>query len=474
MATIDQYTLEKTLGSGFSAKVKLASDPQGNQYALKIFDLNNPQNSGKAMELLKKEVESTQKLDHHNIVKYYAFKENSTQKKKSGETVPVAYIAQEPVLGGELFDYVANTGPFNEEICRYYFKQMLLGLHYLHSQGYAHRDLKPENILLDKNFDVKLVDFGFACPLEGRDGTGFSRSVIGTPGYMAPEILDKQPYQGQVVDLFACGVILFIMLTQHPPFQMANCDDMYYKLLATNRSDLFWKAHSNRKPAGFFSDEFKDLITCMLQLHPHQRLCMADVIGHPWMQGPMASPEQVREEFAKRHEVNAARAKEEEDKKALAKNKNAGRTRRGQKIKDNVYMSGNLSQADKDDPNVICLNMKPYNPNLAKTTAFFTDYTPEQILKELTDSLSSNAIAYNISDKTWKVTFTKTRDEGSEESKEGEQVIREQASIQIELLDAGDGKVCVEFKRKQGSSMIFYDQFNMLRDEIGHCNNVVV
>ena len=91
---------------------------------------------------------------------------------------------------------------------------------------------------------------------------------------------------------------------------MANCDDMYYKLLATNRSDLFWKAHSNRKAAGFFSDEFKDLITCMLQLHPHQRLCMADVIGHPWMQGPMATGEQVREEFARRHEVNAARAKE--------------------------------------------------------------------------------------------------------------------------------------------------------------------
>merc|ERR1712014_168013 len=161
-------------------------------------------------------------------------------------------------------------------------------------------------------------------------------------------------------------------------------------------------------------------------------------------------------------------------KKALAKNKNAGRTRRGQKIKDNVYMSGNLSQADKDDPNVICLNMKPYNPQLAKTTAFFSFYTPVQILKELTDSLNSNNVSYNISNTNWKVTFIKTREEGNEETKEGEQVIREQASIQIELLDAGDGKVCVEFKRKQGSSMIFYDQFNMLRDEIGHCNNVVV
>ena len=58
----------------------------------------------------------------------------------------------------------------------------------------AHRDLKPENILLDSDFNIKLVDFGFACPLEGRDGTGFIRSVIGTPGYMAPEILERQAY----------------------------------------------------------------------------------------------------------------------------------------------------------------------------------------------------------------------------------------------------------------------------------------
>ena len=67
--------------------------------------------------------------------------------------------------------------------------------------------------MLDHNYDLKIVDFGFACPLEGRDGTGFNRSLIGTPGYMAPEILEKQPYQGQVVDLFAAAVILFIMYT---------------------------------------------------------------------------------------------------------------------------------------------------------------------------------------------------------------------------------------------------------------------
>ena len=73
-----------------------------------------------------------------------------------------------------------------------------------------------------------------------------------------------------------------------------------------------------------------------------------------------------------------------------------------------------------------------------------------------------------------KLTFTKTREEQAEEQKEGEQVIREQATIQIELLDAGDGIVCVEFKRKQGSSMIFHDNFALIRQELEHCNNVSV
>lgn len=345
---------------------------------------------------------------------------------------------------------------------------MLMGLHYIHSQGFSHRDLKPENILLDKNYDIKIVDFGFACPLEGRDGSGFNRSVIGTPGYMAPEILDKTPYQGQVVDLFACGVILFIMLTQHPPFAMANSDDMYYKLLATQRSDLFWKAHSQRKPAGFFTDEFKDLITCMLQLHPHQRLCMADIIGHPWMQGEVSEREEVVAEFQKRHEINKARATEEEDKKMAVKAKRANR--RGEQIAANVYLStDDLTEEESKDPHVIKLDMKPYNAELTKTTAFFTDYSPEAILKLLTDSLQNSHTPFDISTKTWKVTYTKTRDEDKNEEKD--LVIKEQAIIQIELFDADNGRICVEFKRKQGSSMVFYDQFNMLRDELAYCNN---
>jgi len=158
---------------------------------------------------------------------------------------------------------------------------------------------------------------------------------------MAPEILEKQPYQGQVADLFAAGVILFIMLTQHPPFQMAKAEDMYYKLLATNRADLFWKAHSTRKAAGFFSESFKDLITSMLQLHPHQRLCMADIIGHPWLAGETATEAEVQAEFARRQEICKARANKEKAKKAaqmLMKKEKA--TRRSVQVGETVYMSG--------------------------------------------------------------------------------------------------------------------------------------
>lgn len=167
------------------------------------------------------------------------------------------------VEGGELFDFVAQ-GAFSEPICRFYFKQMLQVLHYVHSKGVAHRDLKPENILLDSKLNVKIADFGFAAPIQGRDGSGFLKTQLGTQAYMAPEILLKEPYQGHVVDLFALGIILFILYSGHRPFNCAKINDSHYKLIATNRADLFWKYHSSKKVPGFYSDSFKDLITNML------------------------------------------------------------------------------------------------------------------------------------------------------------------------------------------------------------------
>jgi serine/threonine protein kinase len=109
-----------------------------------------------------------------------------------------------------------------------------MGLHYLHSNGICHRDLKPENILLDKDFNVKIIDYGFAGDLEGRFKDGYCLTHLGTKGFMAPEILERKRYQGHVVDLFALGVILFMMYTRDRPFEEALTSDYRYELLAKN------------------------------------------------------------------------------------------------------------------------------------------------------------------------------------------------------------------------------------------------
>ena len=87
-----------------------------------------------------------------------------------------------------MFDFIANSGRFEEPIAGYYFKQFMEGLDYCHNMGIAHRDLKPENILLDSQFNIKIADFGFAAPVEGKDGSGNLTTKLGTLNYMAPEI----------------------------------------------------------------------------------------------------------------------------------------------------------------------------------------------------------------------------------------------------------------------------------------------
>ena len=90
--------------------------------------------------------------------------------------------------GGEIYDTVAFTGKFNEEMARYFFRQMMEGLKYMHEKGVTHRDLKPENVLLDEDHVLKIADFGFAGPVDGRDGSGLLKTKLGTANYMAPEI----------------------------------------------------------------------------------------------------------------------------------------------------------------------------------------------------------------------------------------------------------------------------------------------
>merc|ERR1712151_1083698 len=381
--------------------------------------------------------------------------------------------------GGELFAHVYHTGVFSEEICRYFFKQILVGIHYMHKSGISHRDLKPENIVLDHEGDAKIVDFGFAARLEGRDGSGFNRTFKGTMAYMAPEIIERKPYQGDAVDLFALGCILFVMRSGAMPFdQMARGEDSIYRFFMMNRIDKYWQTHTQDKEDGYFSDDFKDLVTSMLHYHPQHRPMIADIIGHPWLAGPTATADEIKLEFARRLEIVNERVKEEQEQEKAVKT----RERRGHVIKDKRYVWGELTADDKADTEyeVVRLQMNQYDPKMRKNTCFFTDVYPDTVFKTIANMFEEQEPKqdFSIHDRKWKMNYRVSRKwvpkdlepiEGMEELgivEESKDVaeVTETAEIQIQILDAGDstnkdnvGWTCVEFTRKSGSSTLFYD-----------------
>lgn len=104
----------------------------------------------------------------------------------NGETSNCFVIIVEYAEGGELFDYIAIGGRFDEVVTRTYFFQLLNAVHYMHEEGFVHRDIKPENIVLTKEYILKLADFGFSTLLQGKDGSGMLHTRLGTDGYMAP------------------------------------------------------------------------------------------------------------------------------------------------------------------------------------------------------------------------------------------------------------------------------------------------
>ena len=145
--TIGKYTILRTLGSGGSCKVKLAENTaDGNKkVAVKIM---NDDMGQEEKALLKNEVEIMCALNHQNVVNYLEWGQDDYKKSKGSKVVD--YIALELAGKGELFDFISNSGPFSEPVARYYFKQFMVGLDYVHKAGVTHRDLKPENLLLDK------------------------------------------------------------------------------------------------------------------------------------------------------------------------------------------------------------------------------------------------------------------------------------------------------------------------------------
>ncbi|XP_023789969.1 death-associated protein kinase 2 isoform X4 [Cyanistes caeruleus] len=265
----DVYEIEEELGSGQFAIVKKCREKStGVEYAAKFIKKRQSQASrrGVSREEIEREVTILQQILHANIVKLHDIYENKTD----------VVLILELVCGGELFDFLAQKESLSEEEATRFIKQILDGVHYLHSKKIAHFDLKPENImLLDKNIPIphiKLIDFGLAHKIE--DGVEF-KNIFGTPEFVAPEIVNYEPL-GLAADMWSIGVITYILLSGASPFLGETKQETLANITAVNYD-------FDEEFFGNTSDLAKDFIQKLLVKDTRKRLTIQEALSHPWI-----------------------------------------------------------------------------------------------------------------------------------------------------------------------------------------------
>lgn len=285
-----EYELGAVLGSGKYAEVRRGRNIVTRKlFALKFLFVDCSKKELRQLrEQMRDELRAFKKIHHQNVVRLHDFDcRNALSYKGKPEKRPCMIQVQELCQHGELYDYVQYNGQLSEKLARTIMFQFAQGLRACHLAGIAHRDLKPDNILLDKEFRVKIADFGFAKSFvkgEGNQRRVNLRTILGTPGYMSPEMLMKMAYT-EKTDIFSAGVILFILLAGYPPLQTAEIGDWWFERLLEGRYNKFWQAHE-RGPVRF-SKSCKDLIINMLEPNPAERYSIFDVLESDWMKGEM-------------------------------------------------------------------------------------------------------------------------------------------------------------------------------------------
>uniref|UniRef100_A0A674I9A3 calcium/calmodulin-dependent protein kinase n=1 Tax=Terrapene triunguis TaxID=2587831 RepID=A0A674I9A3_9SAUR len=261
----DEYQLFEELGKGaFSVVRRCVKIPTGQEYAAKI--INTKKLSARDHQKLEREARICRLLKHPNIVRLH----------DSISEEGFHYLVFDLVTGGELFEDIVAREYYSEADASHCIQQILESVNHCHLNGIVHRDLKPENLLLaskSKGAAVKLADFGLAIEVQGEQQAWFG--FAGTPGYLSPEVLRKDPY-GKPVDMWACGVILYILLVGYPPFWDEDQHRLYQQIKAG--------AYDFPSPEwDTVTPEAKDLINKMLTINPAKRITASEALKHPWI-----------------------------------------------------------------------------------------------------------------------------------------------------------------------------------------------
>ncbi|KAM9077602.1 calcium/calmodulin-dependent protein kinase type II subunit beta isoform 2-T2 [Megaptera novaeangliae] len=261
----DEYQLYEDIGKGaFSVVRRCVKLCTGHEYAAKI--INTKKLSARDHQKLEREARICRLLKHSNIVRLH----------DSISEEGFHYLVFDLVTGGELFEDIVAREYYSEADASHCIQQILEAVLHCHQMGVVHRDLKPENLLLAskcKGAAVKLADFGLAIEVQGDQQAWFG--FAGTPGYLSPEVLRKEAY-GKPVDIWACGVILYILLVGYPPFWDEDQHKLYQQIKAG--------AYDFPSPEwDTVTPEAKNLINQMLTINPAKRIAAHEALKHPWV-----------------------------------------------------------------------------------------------------------------------------------------------------------------------------------------------
>ena len=255
------FKVEREIGAGNYGEVHLGKEIEtGEFFAIKSISKGRLLESSIGIENLIGEIQILRKLEHPNLVKLH----------KVYESEDFVYLVQDYIPSKDLCKRTLEMGNLNEESAVKVIREVLETLHYLKTKDVAHRDIKPENILVTENFDVKVIDFGLACRNIKQGGT----AKCGSPGYVAPEILEEKVY-GAKVDVFSAGVVLYVMLSGVLPFAGNTEREVLYENKMCNIAfpSFYWLG---------VSCEAKDLILKMTNPNPSKRLTALEALSHPW------------------------------------------------------------------------------------------------------------------------------------------------------------------------------------------------
>lgn len=259
----ERFELVRDIGSGNFGVAKLMKDKNtGQLVAVKFIERGEKIDKNVEREI----INHRQLSGHPNIIRFNEVFLTSTH----------LGIAMEYAAGGELFDRIVKAGRFCEDEARYFFQQLISGVAWCHRGGVCHRDLKLENTLLDGRPAprLKICDFGYS---KSAVFDSQPKSTVGTPAYIAPEVLSRKQYDGEIADVWSCGVTLYVMLVGAYPFEDPS-DPRNFRKTIQRIMGVKYSFPSNLN----LSRECHDLMARTFVANPTQRISIEDIKTHPW------------------------------------------------------------------------------------------------------------------------------------------------------------------------------------------------